>query len=95
MGAMQGMNLTQVYDRIADVLWDTQVAQWTFVSTLCFIEFIGHNIIEFIQSLHSLYATVDSSAIVELSICTSEASAQCCFAHKCSVDSIIECMVPS
>jgi len=33
MGAMQGMNLTQIYDRIADVLWDTQVAQWTFVSS--------------------------------------------------------------
>lgn len=30
MGAMQGMNPTQVYDRVADVLWDTQVAQWTF-----------------------------------------------------------------
>ena len=30
MGAMQGMNLTQCYDRIADVLWDTQVAQWSF-----------------------------------------------------------------
>mmetsp|Transcript_8610 Transcript_8610/g.15198 ORF Transcript_8610/g.15198 Transcript_8610/m.15198 type:complete len:322 (-) Transcript_8610:120-1085(-) len=30
MGAMQGMNLTQMYDRIADVLWDTQVAQWAF-----------------------------------------------------------------
>ncbi len=34
MGAMQGMNLTQIYDRIADVLWDTQVAQWTFVSSI-------------------------------------------------------------
>jgi hypothetical protein len=30
MGAMQGMNLDQIYDRIADVLWDTQVAQWKF-----------------------------------------------------------------
>eukprot|EP00804_Cyclotella_cryptica_P010159 CCRYP_020793-RA/>CCRYP_020793-RA protein AED:0.41 eAED:0.41 QI:0/0.5/0.33/1/1/1/3/0/262 len=30
MGAMQGMNPTQIYDRIADVLWDTQVAQWKF-----------------------------------------------------------------
>ena len=30
MGAMQGMNVDQVYDRIADVLWDTQVAQWKF-----------------------------------------------------------------
>ena len=65
------------------------------VFPLCFIEFIRHKIIEFIQSRHSLYSTVDSSAIVELSIRTSEASAQCCIAHKCSVDSIIECMVPS
>lgn len=30
MGAMQGMNPTQIYDRIANVLWDTQVAQWKF-----------------------------------------------------------------
>ena len=28
MGAMQGMTLTQIYDRIADVLMDTQKAQW-------------------------------------------------------------------
>ncbi|KAL9186122.1 hypothetical protein ACHAXT_005360 [Thalassiosira profunda] len=30
MGAMQGMTPTQCYDRIADVLWETQVAQWGF-----------------------------------------------------------------
>lgn len=30
MGAMQGMNVEQIYNRIADVLWDTQVAQWKF-----------------------------------------------------------------
>ena len=30
MGAMQGMNVEQVEDRIRDVLWDTQVAQWKF-----------------------------------------------------------------
>eukprot|EP00521_Asterionellopsis_glacialis_P006591 CAMPEP_0195283290 /NCGR_PEP_ID=MMETSP0707-20130614/1886_1 /TAXON_ID=33640 /ORGANISM="Asterionellopsis glacialis, Strain CCMP134" /LENGTH=344 /DNA_ID=CAMNT_0040342429 /DNA_START=24 /DNA_END=1058 /DNA_ORIENTATION=+ len=30
MGAMQGMSFGQMYDRIADVLWDTQVAQWSF-----------------------------------------------------------------
>lgn len=28
MGAMQGLTLQQIYDRIADVLWDTQKAQW-------------------------------------------------------------------
>ena len=32
MAGMQGMNMRQIYDRIADVLWDTQVAQWSFVS---------------------------------------------------------------
>jgi len=30
MGAMQGHSPTQIYDRIADVLWDTQKAQWVF-----------------------------------------------------------------
>ena len=30
MGAMQGLNPQQIYDRIADVLWDTQKAQWVF-----------------------------------------------------------------
>mmetsp|Transcript_19651 Transcript_19651/g.24289 ORF Transcript_19651/g.24289 Transcript_19651/m.24289 type:complete len:294 (+) Transcript_19651:90-971(+) len=30
MGAMQGMNVSQIYDRIADVLWETQKAQWAF-----------------------------------------------------------------
>lgn len=30
MGAMQGMTPTQIYDRIADVLWETQKAQWVF-----------------------------------------------------------------
>ena len=28
MGAMQGMTPDQIYDRIADVLMDTQKAQW-------------------------------------------------------------------
>ena len=30
MGAMQGLTAQQCYDRIADVLWDTQKAQWVF-----------------------------------------------------------------
>lgn len=30
MGAMQGWTAQQCYDRIADVLWDTQKAQWVF-----------------------------------------------------------------
>lgn len=32
MGLMNGMNMKQIYDRIADVLMPTQYAQWTFVS---------------------------------------------------------------
>ena len=27
---MQGMTFEQIYDRIANVLWDTQKAQWVF-----------------------------------------------------------------
>lgn len=30
MGAMQGKTFDQIYNRIADVLWDTQKAQWVF-----------------------------------------------------------------
>lgn len=30
LGAMQGMTPSQIYDRIADVLWETQKAQWVF-----------------------------------------------------------------
>jgi protein Mpv17 len=30
MGAMQGLNGPQIYDRICDVLWETQLAQWAF-----------------------------------------------------------------
>jgi protein Mpv17 len=30
MGAMQGKSFQQIYDRIADVIWDTQKRQWVF-----------------------------------------------------------------
>lgn len=30
MGAMQGQSPSQIYNRISDVLWDTQKAQWVF-----------------------------------------------------------------
>ena len=30
MGAMQGKNMDEIYNRIKDVLWGTQVAQWKF-----------------------------------------------------------------
>ena len=39
MGAMQGMNLSQIYQRIYDVLWETQVAQWTFWIPIQLINF--------------------------------------------------------
>ena len=32
MGVMNGMNMTQIFDRIAEVLMPTQYAQWSFVS---------------------------------------------------------------
>ena len=35
MGAMQGMTAQQIYNRIADVLWETQKAQW--VSSVCML----------------------------------------------------------
>ena len=30
LGALQGMSVGQVYDRVADTLWDTLKAQWAF-----------------------------------------------------------------
>ena len=39
MGAMQGLNLSQIYQRICDVLWETQVAQWTFWIPIQLINF--------------------------------------------------------
>ena len=30
MGAMQGMSMQEIYQRICDVLWETQKAQWVF-----------------------------------------------------------------
>jgi protein Mpv17 len=39
MGAMQGMDLSQIYQRIYDVLWETQVAQWAFWIPIQLINF--------------------------------------------------------
>lgn len=39
MGAMQGLGPQQIYDRIADVLWDTQKAQWVFWIPIQLINF--------------------------------------------------------
>ena len=30
LGALQGMSVNQVYNRVADTLWDTLKAQWAF-----------------------------------------------------------------
>ncbi len=39
MGAMLGMNPTQIYERVVNVLWDTQVAQWRFWIPVQFMNF--------------------------------------------------------
>jgi hypothetical protein len=39
MGAMQGLDLSQIYHRIEDVLWETQIAQWTFWIPIQLINF--------------------------------------------------------
>jgi hypothetical protein len=35
MGAMQGMNLQQIYARIEDVLWDTQKVTTVSIAWCC------------------------------------------------------------
>jgi protein Mpv17 len=39
MGLMQGYSVAECYQRIADVLWDTQVAQWIFWIPIQLINF--------------------------------------------------------
>lgn len=39
MGAMQGQNLDQIIQRIKDVLWETQKAQWVFWIPIQLINF--------------------------------------------------------
>jgi protein Mpv17 len=39
MGAMQGMGAQDIYDRIGDVLWETQKAQWVFWIPIQLINF--------------------------------------------------------
>lgn len=57
MGFMQGMNAQQVYDRIADVLWDTQVAQWAFWIPVQFLNF------QFIPVRHQLNVVLLTSIV--------------------------------
>ena len=57
MGFMQGMNVQQVYDRIADVLWDTQVAQWTFWIPIQLLNF------QFIPVRHQLNVVLLTSIV--------------------------------
>jgi hypothetical protein len=59
MGAMQGMSMQQIYDRIADVLWETQKAQVKYcnqyhfvcskatVSIFCLLTFTAAALIDF------------------------------------------------
>ena len=57
MGFMQGMNFQQVYDRIAAVLWDTQVAQWTFWIPIQLLNF------QFIPVRHQLNVVLLTSIV--------------------------------
>ncbi|KAL7535437.1 hypothetical protein ACHAXR_006494 [Thalassiosira sp. AJA248-18] len=57
MGAMQGMNMTQMYDRVADVLWDTQVAQWSFWIPIQLLNF------QFVPVRHQLNVVLLTSVV--------------------------------
>ena len=57
MGAMQGMNGTQIYDRIKDVLWDTQVAQWSFWIPVQLLNF------QFVPVRHQLNVVLLTSVV--------------------------------
>jgi len=95
MGMMNGMNTTQIYDRIADVLMPTQYAQWSFVSRnevnidACMY---AHKITRSLPRIVTL--TVDPGAITEFSICSSEASTKCCSVDERCMDRSFKCVVP-
>jgi len=57
MALMQGYTLQQTYDRIADVLWDTQVAQWTFWIPIQLLNF------QFIPVRHQLNVVLLTSIV--------------------------------
>ena len=57
MGFMNGMNFQQTYDRIADVLWDTQVAQWSFWIPVQLLNF------QFVPVRHQLNVVLLTSVV--------------------------------
>lgn len=57
MGAMQGMNFQQMYDRVSDVLWDTQVAQWSFWIPIQLLNF------QFVPVRHQLNVVLLTSVV--------------------------------
>lgn len=57
MGAMQGKSLQQIYDRIADVLWDTQKAQWVFWIPVQLMNF------QFVPVRHQLNVVLMTSVV--------------------------------
>ncbi len=57
MGAMQGMTPQEIYDRIADVLWDTQKAQWVFWIPVQLLNF------QFVPVRHQLNVVLATSVV--------------------------------
>ena len=57
MGIMNGMNFQQTYDRISDVLWDTQVAQWSFWIPVQLLNF------QFVPVRHQLNVVLLTSVV--------------------------------
>jgi protein Mpv17 len=57
MGVMQGMTFDQVYNRIADVLWDTQKAQWVFWIPVQLLNF------QFVPIRHQLNVVLLTSVV--------------------------------
>jgi len=57
MGAMQGMTVDQIYHRIADVLWDTQKAQWLFWIPVQLLNF------KFVPVRHQLNVVLGTSVV--------------------------------
>jgi hypothetical protein len=52
MGTLQGHNVNQIYDRIEDVLWETQKAQWAFWIPIQLLNF------KFVSDRHQLNAVL-------------------------------------
>eukprot|EP00562_Extubocellulus_spinifer_P009309 CAMPEP_0178495686 /NCGR_PEP_ID=MMETSP0696-20121128/13683_1 /TAXON_ID=265572 /ORGANISM="Extubocellulus spinifer, Strain CCMP396" /LENGTH=327 /DNA_ID=CAMNT_0020123853 /DNA_START=20 /DNA_END=1003 /DNA_ORIENTATION=- len=57
MGAMQGWTAQQCYDRIADVLWETQKAQWVFWIPVQLLNF------QFVPVRHQLNVVLLTSVV--------------------------------